>query len=60
MPGVARQALEPHIAYAPAIAGKVVERLQPIEMVDPKIRNCLRRSESNIYAHASAAVFLQR
>jgi hypothetical protein len=52
-------ASKPDIAYAAAVARQIVERVEPIKMVDPKIRNCFGRSESNIYRNPSPAVLIE-
>jgi hypothetical protein len=49
--------LEPQVSYAAAVAWQIVERIQPIEMVDREIRNGFRRCKSKIYSHAPASIF---
>jgi hypothetical protein len=51
--------LKPQVAYAAAVAGKIFERIQPIEMVNPQLRNGLRRRQPDIDSYASASLFVQ-
>jgi hypothetical protein len=52
-------ALEPQVPYTAAVARKIVERIQPVEMVDREIRDGFGRCEANIYSHAPASIFLE-
>ena len=54
-----RPGLGPHIPYAAAVAGQILERVQPIEVVDPQIRHRFGRGESDIYRDAPASIFVE-
>jgi hypothetical protein len=53
------QLLEPQVSYAAAVAWLIVERVQPIEMVDRETRNGFGRRKSKIHSHAPASIFLE-
>jgi hypothetical protein len=54
-----RCSLEPEISHAATVAWQIIERVQPIEMIDRKIRDGFRGRQSNIHSYAPSTVLLQ-
>ena len=50
-------ASEPHVPHAAAVLRQVVECIEPVEMVDRKVRHLLGRGKADIDRHAPAPVF---
>ena len=56
-PQIAR--LEPQIPNTAAVAGKIVDGLEPVKMVDLKVRDSLERRKPNIHCYTSATVLFK-
>ena len=51
--------LEPQVANAAAISGKIFERIESVEAVDWEVRDCLRKRKSNVHSNTPASALLK-